>query len=212
MKHFFLSLIATLLVAGVSSAANPGLHITPTEIRTVVKQQPDRYKKLTERFVAGDSTLTLEELATVYYGSAYSPLFVSGDTYAAVDNAYSSGDYAKALTLIDSALALDPANLGLLFKGFGSAYSLSDTARAENYRRRLTGVCDVIFNSGMGVTDVSPYVIVRPSDRDEFIVKYLQPVSVTGSATMGGTDAVKMKLDGVDEEVILYFKPFTPVN
>lgn len=216
MKRIFLTLAASALIAGASMTAQaaqaPELHITPTQIGATVKQQPDRFKKLTDRFVAADSTLTLEEVATVYYGSAYSPSFTSSNAYAAVEDAYKSGDYAKALQLIDAALATDPANLGLLFKGFGAATSLSDAARAANYQRRLAGVCDVIFNSGMGVTDVSPYVVVRPSDRDEFIAKYLQPVSISGSATLGDIDAVKMKIDGVADEVILYFKPFTPKN
>ena len=38
-----------------------------------VAMHPDRYRALLNRFVAGDTTLTTPELATVYYGYSFTP-------------------------------------------------------------------------------------------------------------------------------------------
>ncbi|MCM1483501.1 MAG: DUF4919 domain-containing protein [Muribaculaceae bacterium] len=183
------------------------LNITRSQIENTVRTEPARYKALAERFSAADASLTPEEVATVYYGQAYVPGFNAAMAFEDVERAYAAGDYAEALELIDKAVEAQPAVLSLLFKGYGAASSIGRPDRAASYQKRLLDICEVIFASGKGVSDMSPYVVVRPSDRDEFIAKYLQPTSIIGSSKLGTTDAVKMKLDGVADDVILYFRP-----
>ena len=207
MKKIRLLLTAIIALASLTASAEVNLKISKSEIESTVRNQPQKLKSLTDRFASGDSTLSREEVATVYFGTAMMPGFNPGAKYTDVENAYSASNFEEALRLIDNALASDPPNLALPFKRYGAASGLGKADRAAGFQKRLLGICEVIFGSGMGVSDASPYIVARPSDRDEFIAKYLQPVKITGSATLGDIDAVKMKLDGVKDEVILYFKP-----
>ena len=51
-------------------------------------------------------------------------------------------------------------------------------------------------------------MLIRPSDTDEFLVKYMQPAGILGRARIGQTEAIKVRLDGVADDVILYFSIF----
>ncbi len=170
----------------------------------------DTYKTLLEKFVDG-RTLTGDDMAVVYYGAALQPGFNADRRYTALLSAYDAGDMAKVYTLVTEALKSDPTNLMLLFKAYASASVSTDSAikaLAPKYQTRLLQVCDLILNSGLGVSESSPYLVIRPSDRDEFVAKYLQPVAVEGQARIGSLDAVKLKLENIPDDVILYFSTF----
>ena len=124
---------------------------------------------------------------------------------------YDSGNIAKAHELAAAALESDPTNLTLLFKAYASAAASTDPAvntKASVYQSRLLQICDLILASGLGVTDSSPYIVVRPADMDEFLVKYIQPAQIVGKSKIGKLEAAKVVIDGVPDEVILYFNQF----
>lgn len=180
------------------------------DLRQTVAEGAGSYSTLLSRFNAGE-TLTPGEITVVYYGSASQPGFNASATYPAVMNAYNAGDYAKAYSLATKALDTDPTNLALLFKAYACAASMTDptaNAQASKLQNRLLQICDIIFASGQGVTDSSPYMVTRPSDMDEFLSKYIQPTAIRSRATVGGLQAVKATIEGVPDEVILYFSQF----
>lgn len=169
-----------------------------------------KYTQLLEKFKSGQQ-LTAEEAATVYYGSALQPGFNAERQYTAMLEAYQSGNTEKAFKLCEDALAKDPTNLGVLFKAYASAVSSKDAttkAKAPVMQTRLLAICDAIFASGTGVQETSPYVVIRPADIEEFIVKYMQPQSIEGRAKIGDLNAAKVRLEGIDDDVILYFATF----
>lgn len=207
MKKFILAALAamSLMLSAPAATAAP---VSKEALKTQIKS--GRYAGLLERYKAGES-LTADEAATVYYGSALQPGFNPAVEYTAMLAAYNQGDMARAYRLCEEALAGDPTNLTLLFKAFSSASASVDPAikaKAPVYQTRLLAICDAIFNSGTGVADNSPYMLIRPSDTDEFLVKYMQPAGILGRARIGQTEAIKVRLDGVADDVILYFSIF----
>lgn len=180
-------------------------------ITEAVKQDYSRYQALTERFIAGDATLTPEEVQIVYYGYTTNPSFRANAAYPGLQEAYDANDFTKALDMARLGLSTNPVSLPLLFKAYAcSAMSLdADTkAKAKVYQTRINQLCDVIFTSGKGVGTHTPYVVIRSSDIDPFIKNYLQPVAVIDQSKVGKQLAVKMKIDGVPDDVILYFDSF----
>lgn len=180
-------------------------------ITDAVKQDYARYQALTERFIAGDASLTPEEVRLVYYGYTENPSFRANAAYPGLQEAYEANDFTKALDMARLGLSANPVSLPLLFKAYAcSMVSLdADTkAKAKVYQIRINQICDAIFGSGKGVGTHTPYVVIRSSDIDPFIKNYLQPVTVIDQSKVGKELAVKMKIDGVPDDVILYFDIF----
>lgn len=199
-----MALLAITLCAG----AQP---LNRQAITDAVKQDYARYQALTERFIAGDASLTPEEVRLVYYGYTENPSFRANAAYPGLQEAYEANDFTKALDMARLGLSANPVSLPLLFKAYAcSMVSLdADTkAKAKVYQIRINQICDVIFGSGKGVGTHTPYVVIRSSDIDPFIKNYLQPVTVIDQSKVGKELAVKMKIDGVPDDVILYFDIF----
>lgn len=180
-------------------------------IEEAVKQNYTHYQQLTERFIAGDPLLTTDEVRLVYYGYRFNPQFRANAMYPGLQEAFDANDYTKTLDMARLGLSANPVSLPLLFKAYAcSMMSLdADTkAKAKVYQIRINQLCDVIFESGKGVSSHSPYVVIRSSDIDPFVKNYLQPQAILDQSTLGSQLAVKMKLEGVPDEVILYFDVF----
>ena len=206
MKQILIAAIVAL-----SSALLPAANAATPDRATLSQQvKSGQYATLLERFKAGQ-TLTAEEASTVYYGSALQPGFKSDKKYDRMLATFNSGDMDGAFRLCEEGLKSDPTNLSLLFKAYAAAMASKDGAiktKAPKMQSRLLAICDVIFNSGNGVSENSPYLVIRPSDTEEFLVKYLQPSSIEGRATVGELSAAKVKMDNIADEVIFYFSIF----
>lgn len=206
MKRTLITLLLALTITAATVAQTAKQPVDRTAVTAAVGDHA-AYKALADRFAAGH-TLSPDEMAAIYYGTALQPGFKADQTYPDIARTYAAGDYATTLSLIWSALAKDPANLYLLFTGYGCAVSLDNREAANLLQTRLLQVCDRIFASGSGVSQDSPYVVLRPTDIDEFLVKYIQPAHIGGRAKLGGLDAVRVTIDGVPDEVIMYFRQF----
>ncbi len=90
MKKIRLLLTAIIALASLTASAEVNLKISKSEIESTVRNQPQKLKSLTDRFASGDSTLSREEVATVYFGTAMMPGFNPGAKYTDVENAYSA--------------------------------------------------------------------------------------------------------------------------
>lgn len=168
------------------------------------------YAAAMQKFVDGQNLSTVDA-QLVYYGSACQPGFNASASYPAMLSAYNDNQMDRAFELCQNALKVDPTNLAVLFKAYASAMASTkaeNRALAPKMQARLLNVCDAIFESGKGVSEFSPYVVIRPDDINEFVVKYIQPEIVMGSATVGGNRAIKVKLPGIADEAILYFHQF----
>lgn len=181
------------------------------EIVDATNKNYANYQALTERFIAGDASLTPDEIRMVYYGYTTNPSFRANAAYPGLQETYNAHNYTKALDMARLGLSSNPVSLPLLFKAFACSSMSHDPdtkAKAKVYQTRINQICDVIFESGKGVSSHSPYVVIRSSDIDPFIKNYLQPTVVLDQSQVGSQLAVKMRIDGVPDDVILYFDLF----
>lgn len=206
MKRFVTSLLLLVTLIGSVAAAAPKFTVDRNAVKAAVTDRA-AYKALADRFATGQK-LSSADMAALYYGTSLQPGFNPSQSYPDIARTYAAGDYNTSLSQIWSALAKDPANLYLLFTGYGCARALGNQEAADLLQGRLLQVCDLIFSTGAGVTQDSPYVVLRPSDADEFLVKYIQPTAVNGRAKISNLDAARVSLEGIGDDVILYFKQF----
>lgn len=201
MKRLIFTLLAFVMLA-IAPTANAQI-----KRDAIAKSVVDgTYDSLLKKYVAGQE-LTTSQMNVVYYGSSMQRGFNPLATYPEVMSAAAKHDAVETLRLAKAALAKDPTNLALLFKAYASAASVAP-AEAAVYQTQLLGVCDAIFHSGTGVTDTQPFLVVRPSDISEFLVKYIQPTQILGQTSIGQLEAYKVKMDGIADDFIFYFGQF----
>lgn len=194
---FVTTLAIAAIFTGTAQSTNP--------IKAKVSQQT--YSEALARYNSGQP-ITADDALIVYYGAADQPGFNPSKTYPEINSTYTSGATDKAFKLCKKALASDPANLWLLFKTYASAAVSKDSAikaKAPAIQNQILAVCDAIFNSAVGVSESAPYIVVRASDIDEFVNKYIQPESIIGRAKVGNVDAIKMVISEGQDPAILYF-------
>lgn len=203
-------LIAAMAAAATMIAPITSKAITPKADKTAISAEisSGNYSKNLEKFNSG-TPLSEEEATIVYYGSALQPGFNATASTEDIISTFNVGKTDKAFRMCEKALESDPTNLTVLFKAYASAVASNDPAiksKAPVIQNRILAVCDAIFASGTGVSDASPYVVIRSSDINEFLVKYIQPEKILGQAKIGGLEAVKVSLDNTRDNVIFYFK------
>lgn len=203
MKKLILTALTALAII-----AAPTSEARDTDRNTIASElkQTD-YASLLKKYQAAEA-LDAGQYRTLYYGAALQPGFAADRQYTAIDNAYAASDMATTLRLCEEALASDPTNLALLFKAYVAAATSSDPAakaKATTFQNHILGLCDAIFSSADGVTETSPYVVTRKSDIDEFLLKYIQPETVVGRARIGNLEAAKVRINGINDDVIFYF-------
>ncbi|MBD5185932.1 MAG: DUF4919 domain-containing protein [Bacteroidales bacterium] len=192
----------TLALSLTASAARPDL----SGIAANVKANPAAYTALLNRFNAPDSTLTAEEVATVYYGAPAAGMAPAAD-YSEINNLRLQRRFADMLALSTEALKADPVSLTLLFRTFAGAYNSNDAATVESARVRINQLCDAIFASGSGVTEAEPFCVVSEADVEPFLVNYLYVDHIIGMAHQGPLVVAQVQLPGREEPAYLYFLP-----
>lgn len=190
-------------------AATPKAIIDIENIKSVAMHSSDEYRSLLNRFVLGDTTMTLDELAVVYYGAPYFRDFSMGKYENETENAYRDGDYNMAYFFADAALKENPASLDLLIKAIVSATNINDVQtnkKLESLRNRFHMISWLLVSSGTGVSPDKPYIIASNQDKLRFLYNVLEVVEIEGETSVGECDALKVKMKDVDNNVILFIK------
>lgn len=203
MTLFHRIAIAMLVTLGSVATASAQSQITQAQIENLT----GNYTTLLPKFKNGESLLPTEAMA-VYYGAARQPGFTPDAQHTSMMQAYETGNMLQAHNLAMKGLQSDPTNLTLLFKAYASAVAGNDTdakTLAPKLLTRINNICDAIFNSGLGVSEASPYLYTHQSDIEEFLLKYIRPSSVIGKSKLGDLDVYKVTLEGIADPVYLYF-------
>ncbi len=210
MKRIILAAILAAIMPIVSNARTL-VNLDLDSIQAMVKTDPEGFRSLTNRFLIGDSTLTLREKATVYYGQAYTDGFNPHASYPLIEEAYGNGDYSTTLLLADQALATNPASLDLTVRALTSATQVKgiSASKALMFRARYDIICDAILSSGLGNTAQSPFRVISDNDEARVLRNLFQVKEILGRTTVNGTDAVKVTVDDVADPIILYFDKVT---
>lgn len=203
MRKIFLALAMVQCLAAAASG------VDYTSLRQMIDADPKAYSNLVERFATGDTTLTPDEVATVYYGSATLSDQPSRD-YTAINSLRTSRRFGEMMPLCTEALKSDPVSLTLLFRLFAAAYNAPsgrDEATVASAGTRINQICDAIFASGTGVTESDPFHVVSESDIEQFLLNYVRVDSITGMAQQGPLTVAQVQLPGREETAYLYFLP-----
>ncbi|MBI5916629.1 MAG: DUF4919 domain-containing protein [Bacteroidetes bacterium] len=118
-----------------------------------LKADSTLYDRIGSRLIAGDTTLTLNELSTVYYGNAlrsgYNPVH-EDRILDAVSSLARRDRYEDAVKLIDNFLVKNPGSLpGWLERGYTFFLAEDSLQTVETYRKYYR-LLDVPLKSGSG--------------------------------------------------------------
>lgn len=195
--------VMTALIVALPAMGAERVKVTSEAIKARMGERP----ALLDKFNRGEQ-LSLDDLAVVYYGQAFIPGKAVAESYPDVDAAYAKKDYPATLTLVDEVLRTNPVALNQLFRGYVCAASSTEPrikARAESFENRINGICSVIYATGTGVTNDSPFVVLSKEDGAAFLRNYLQPEGIVDQTSIAKLDAYKVKWPGQTDPVIFYF-------
>lgn len=204
-----LALLTAILLLGFRAQADtPSLQIDLNLIGVEVTGNPSHYRELSQRFEQGDTTMTLPEIATVYYGYSFTPNYQPTDHYDEIVSAYEAKDYETTARMVKEALTVNPVSLDLLVLGSLSANHLhTDEGRTDalRYRRQVSMLIDMIFETGTGIISESPFYVICDGDIYRILHNIMGVDNVIGKSGLGALDAYKFTFAGSPREHILYF-------
>lgn len=203
-----LLILVMMAAAAVTRAEHNTIDIDLNLIKVGVTTHPGRYYDLVSRFVTGDTTLTSQEMATVYYGYAFSTDYDPTDHYDELSKAYEKADYDATWRLAKQALEYNPVSLDLTIKALVAATNV-DNEEARKMIPILQNRYDMVYNlileSGAGITKDSPFIVICDDDIMRIIRNVIGAESLLGTAEINGLQAVKITLPDDDRQHILYF-------
>lgn len=159
LKKSIVAIIACILVC---SAANAGVRAIPDyeHIQSIGKEQ---YDLMLHRFYAQDTTLSLTDVQTIYYGSAFYGYLGKGmerDDYEAAQKRGLKGFTA----FLDSCLSVTPVDLQTLACRFTAAEMAKDTSSMYKYSGMYNRLTTAIILTGDGFTDTTAVHVVSVPD------------------------------------------------
>lgn len=205
MKRLFTTLIMAAIV--LTAAARELINIDYDNIKREVAASPEQFRSLTNRFLIGDTTLTTEQKATVYYGHAFTEGYAPDKVYSELDKAYNNCSYGTALVLAEQGLAENPVSLDLTIRALVSATQIPGIAptKIATLRSRYNMIGDAILCSGSGIVPESPFKVISADDEARVLRNLLQVKEIVDRTVIQGMDAVKVRLEGAADPIILYF-------
>ncbi|NMM47604.1 DUF4919 domain-containing protein [Marinigracilibium pacificum] len=169
------------------------------------------YNRLMERFLEGDSTLSLNESRHLYYGyffhENYSP-YDSPDYMDSIrailslpDSIFLQSD--KFIAMSDSVFKYEPFNLHLHDNLYYFYYANGKTEMANKIRVRLNIILDAIFSTGNGLKEESAFHVLYTAH--EYFILNIVGFEFGGEQSLIGTcDYLSLKENDLDLDG-LYF-------
>lgn len=178
------------------------------QIEVDVTMHPAKYKALLDRFIAADTTLTNDEVSTVYYGFAFTPSYEPRDSFPEIHAAYDRKDYEEVARLIGPALELNPVSLDLSIMAlavYERGIGTTPGAKALNMAIRSDLIAGAILESGRGTFAQSPFYVISDLDRRRILNNVIGIGPVIGTDRVGDVEAIKFNFPGKSRQHILYF-------
>lgn len=168
-------------------------------VKILVTEHPEAYADAVKAFEACDSTLTLTDVAIVYFGYQYTPEYHGGyysTNVNAVKDLLEMGDNAGALEKVNEFRKTDPGCLRLLHYGI-NAIGDDDNPLRQQFITQFFSLCDCITTFGSGTAD-DPFKVIRVDDEYEILWAYLGVDEITQqSLTNSQCDAMEFKIRNV---------------
>ena len=150
--------VAAILIAfGFTSNAQKmaKLSVPVDTLKARAAADGERYNALLARFIAADTTLTVEEAALVYYGYYDAPIDRKSssltDRVNALDSA-KAGHYEAAYAILSKLIENNPVGAQNIYEAYSCAKRAGLTEEANNLLNRSLLLARVIIASGDGKT------------------------------------------------------------
>jgi hypothetical protein len=154
------------------------------------------YAKLTDRFNAFDTTMSLRDYRLLYYG------FVFQDTYSSnpaekkkeILEALKAKRFDEANKLCDSVLSTYPVSLAAnYYKGVALYQAHSNKPDYLPYKARFDNLLRAIFSSGDGLTCETGFRVISVSDEYMIIYNFIKTDNFYGQSLIDHCDLLKIK-------------------
>ena len=209
MKFFRSSIVALLALfslMGAGAVERPVIDLN--SIKVDVTMSPSKYRELLNRLIDGDSTLTINEMATVYYGYASTYDYNPSLSYEEIHEAFDLPDYSKVYRLAIAALDRDPLSVDLTAMALVAAEREpgDEAARMkERLQQRYNKLVELILLSGRGTVPESPFIVISESDLQAILRYVLYINEVVERGYFGSYDVVRAKYPQGDRDIVLFF-------
>ena len=173
--HLFALFAASLLIGSAATLSAQETEPQAPDNDAILKdnmngQSSNYYPSLFMRYMAGDTTLTLDEYRHLYYGYAWQPEYEPFDKPEVKDkllllvaqtkdsltleNAEQIVDYANEVMRFDP---FSPGNLNFLIYGYGA---IGNKVQEQINYHRLQMIAKTIMSSGTGLKETSPWHVL----------------------------------------------------
>ena len=165
---------AILMASGFTSNAQKMAKLTvPVDtLKARAAADGERYNELLTRFVAGDTTLTVEEAALVYYGYYDAPIERKVPSFTERMNALDSvkaGKYEAAYTMLSKLIEYNPVAAQNISRAYLCAKRTGRTEEAKCLLNKSLLLARAIMASGDGKTFETALCVNEISDEYFFL-------------------------------------------
>ena len=161
------------------------------------------FQQLVDRFVACDTTLTRDEIATLYYGSAYLKDYNSVQSQSdAIRKMAEEGKFKEAKATLETMLKDYPVSLFLIL----SLYNLSeDEEELQSYVWKARCLLAVIDNTGRINNPEEPFQVICVGDEYRALEQILGMKEFKSQAVVDGPMDKMVFLNEFGLEMTAYF-------
>lgn len=203
-----LALLTLFTCIGARAEQNERIDVDLNLIKVNVTMNPEHYRELMDRYMKADTTLRLDEMATVYYGYAATMDYDPDLKFPEIDDAIAAEDFVKAYDLSVKAADEAPVSLPVLINVIKLMPQIdlkNNLSSYLNIRQRLEMLIGTILASGTGIRRELPFKVISEGDMMVILKDILNVGEIVDRSKIGQLDAVKITFPTNSREHILYF-------
>lgn len=205
-KHLIaLVILFTGLLSG-SAIERPNIDLNG--IKVDVTLNPSKYRALLDRYINGDETLTVNDMAKVYYGYASTYDYNPTRSYTQINKLFDAGEYEKVYKQATAALERDPLSLDLLAKAImavDKSPSLKNPSEYNKLKTRYDKLTELILLSGRGTMPESPFIVLSENDLQALLRYVFYVTDIRERGYFGAYDVVCAMYPDGSREIVLFF-------
>ena len=208
MKYVFLTLL--ILFSSFCYSQTQYLKVNRDEVKRKVLDSSLNtfYPKLLDRFLADDTTLSIEDYRLLYYGFVFQKAYVAYPNLQQprIRKELEDKNYSTCLQICDSILTQIPISLiGNYYKGLAMYNANNNDPSYSNFRNRFKNILNAIVSSGDGLTCDTAFKTIFVSDEYQVIYKYFQIETFLSQALELPCDRMNIKPSKYFSSEKMYF-------
>ena len=179
------------------------LALHPDHAAIKALSQTPAFQDLVDRFAVCDTTLTREEIATIYYGSSYLKDYnLASRQSEAIRALAEAGKIEEAKATLEARLKEYPVSLFVLLNLFSIS---EDEAESEGYRWKISSLLGTIDNTGRLNDTERPFQVICVNDEYQTLNYVLGMEEFKSQAVVKGPQDKMVFLNDFGLEMTAYF-------